>query len=96
VDNPEVVITSGIRLANALVWTVFVVQIMRRKARAINLTARRLVLSVIFLGMWLLFIGSLAQVRLIPGDVVRTLYTVFTGYAAVVGFAIITGNDDGS
>lgn len=84
--------TIVIRLGNAIIWTIIVRRI-RRQDSPVPRLVRRLILSVIFFGMWALFIGSLTAVNIIPGPAARMMYTIYAAYSGSIGLAMITGRD---
>jgi hypothetical protein len=79
-----------LRTTNAIVWSVWVLQTARKDRPLIRL-ARQLVLPVILIGMWVYTFGSLTAIG-VPGDLARTVYTVFTGFALVIGLSLVLGN----
>lgn len=91
IPTPDQLITFGIRLANALLWTVFVLQILREDRSLIRF-ARQMVLPVILCGMWLLVAGSLATMRIITGEAASLLYTLFTAGAALIALVLVTNH----
>jgi hypothetical protein len=86
-----VALTFLIRTGNALLWTVFVLQTIRSD-RPLLRTARLMILPVIFMGMWVLVIGSLVTLGILSGDVARTVYTLFTAFAAIVALTLVTSD----
>lgn len=81
-----------VRATNAVVWTAFLVRLMRSGV-AITPLARRVICAVLVIGLWLLVIGALVSIGLVPGWIARNLYTAFTGVALVAGFALLTTDE---
>lgn len=92
-DDPIFVFgTLAIRLANAILWTRVTWKLARR-AKPVPPLVRRLLCTVLFFGMWVLALGGTAPLGVIPGDVLRSAYTVFTAYAGLVAIGILTSDD---
>jgi hypothetical protein len=89
-SNPEVWVTLIIRGTNAILWTIVFFQMARSKQTA-YLSVRRLVMSVVFLGMWVLVIGALTSLGIVETGTARMIYTIFTAYAAIVAAGILLG-----
>lgn len=77
-----------LRLTNALLWTVLIVRIFRNDTKPLPPLVRRVLVTVILFGMWMLFTGSLVPFGF-PGDWASRLYTAFTVYAGIVAFTIL-------
>jgi len=86
--------TLLIRLANAVVWTAFVITYMRQ-IKPIGRMARRFVGTVIIFGMWILVFGALTLFSPSFGTPARLIYTAFTVYALIVGAVILADRRDG-
>ena len=87
----EVILTFTIRTANALLWTAFVLQTLRSD-RPVLRTARLMLLIVIFFGMWVLAAGSMVSMGILPPEIARTVYTLYTAFAAMVALALVTSD----
>lgn len=84
----DVWMTVAVRLINAILWTVFAVQVFREDRPLIRL-ARQMVLPVILVGMWMLVVGSMATLGIITGNTARTCYTLFSAGAAVIAATLV-------
>jgi hypothetical protein len=82
-----VVVSLVVRITNLCLWLAVAVRYWH--APAPTPFARRVVLSVVVLGMTALAVGGFAPLGF-PGDVARFIYTVFTAYAAIVAGALLT------
>lgn len=89
--DPVSVVSTILRTANALAWSYLSWRILKAGIPVIPL-ARKLMVSVLFFGMWVLALGSLVQFGF-PGEAARFIYTAFTAYALIIAAAIITGTD---
>ena len=83
----------AIRVINAVIWSALLYKVLK-SGRPLNRLERQLSASVIFFGMWALVLGGVAVMGVVPSEVSRTSYTIFTAYAGLIGLAIFTGNDD--
>ena len=81
------VLTLGIRLTNALLWTAVGWKILRLD-RPVRRLTRRVITTIVVFGMWTLVIGGLTSYG-VPGDVARLIYTAFTVYSAIVAAALL-------
>ena len=92
-DDPIFVFgTLAIRLANAILWTRVTWKLARR-SEPVPRVMRQLLCTVLFFGMWVLAIGGTAPLGVVPGDALRSMYTVFTAYAGLVAIGILTSDD---
>lgn len=80
-----------VRTVNAVLWTIWAVQTFRRDVPIIRL-ARQMVLPVIVFGMWVLVLGGLVSIQLVNGETARTIYTLFTAFAATVAGTLVVNN----
>lgn len=84
--------TLAIRTANAVLWTIICVDLLRRGTPALA-AIRRLASTVLLLGMWVFVIGALVQFG-VPGEVARFVYTAFAAYAGIIALAIVGERKD--
>lgn len=84
---PEQWIIALIRILNLVVWIDLGYDWMRHSNVPLPYLTRRLVVLVIVLGFTALVIGAFAPVYVDPANT-RLMYTVYTAFAAVAGFAI--------
>ncbi len=89
--DPIAIGSTIIRTANAIIWTLLCVRIFRAGIPVIPLV-RTLFVTVFFLGMWVLALGSLTAFGF-PTEAARFIYTAFTAYSLIVATAIITATD---
>lgn len=85
-----VVVVTGIRLLNAILWTIIVVRSARAHLSFESFVTRRLVGMLIVFLMWSLVVGGLASLGFLPGDVARSVNTAFAAFAAIIALALIT------
>lgn len=85
-------LTTAIRLVNAVLWTAYVIRVVRAPLPVTPLARKLIGLTIVF-GMWALFYGGVASLGFVPGDTARTLYSIFTAYAAIVALALLTGKE---
>lgn len=77
-----------IRLFNAVVWTFLLFKIVSN-GPVTGLT-RLLISSLIFLGFWILTLGTLTNLGILDGSIVRMVYTGYTAVAAIVGVTLLS------
>lgn len=87
----EAAIAFTVRLANAVLWTVWAYQTFKRDVPLVRL-ARQMVLPVIMVGMWILVLGGAVSLQLVTGDIARTVYTLYTAFAATVAGTLVVNN----
>lgn len=80
-----------VRGINLALWLVVARRLLRRQ-EPLPLLTRRVVVLVMTFGMAVLFLGALVPFGF-PGDVARMVYTVFTAFAALAAFGILTTED---
>lgn len=78
---------AGIRGLNLLLWVSLGIDLWRHATLPLPIIARRLIVLVIVGGMAVLFIGAFTPTYL-PVGFSRTLYTAYTGFAAMVALAV--------
>lgn len=86
--DPEAAITAFIRVTNAILWTVFAVQVWQAHRPLLTL-ARLMVLPVVVVGMWMLVIGALVTAGLLPPFVARNIYTIYTAFAGIIALVLV-------
>lgn len=90
--TPEAIFNGAIRLANAVLWTIVVVRILRTDKPIMRLVLQILVL-VIVAAMWVLAFGSLVALGFLDAAIARTVVTVFAGFAAILALTIVRGKE---
>lgn len=89
-DDPYALVTFAIRLFNAIMWTIVFIKVIRHD-RPVSRLVRRIVMTVIIFGMWVLVVGALVQFDWVAGEQARMVYTIFTAYAGLIGLGLATG-----
>lgn len=80
-----------IRVANAVLWTVIAIRVLVG-VDPLPLLARKLIATVIIFGMWTLVLGGIVPLGF-PGEVARTVYSIFAAYAGLVALGIATSRE---
>lgn len=84
--------TIFIRLTNWILWMVVSRRILMQD-RPVSRLVRRLIVTVLFFGMLVLFLGSLTAVGIIAGPTARLMYTIYTAYSGLIALALVSGRD---
>lgn len=84
--GPDLFLAVLVRVTAALVWVDLAADIIRNGQPASPL-ARRLTVLLVAVGLSLLAVGGLVPLG-IPADLMRLVYTVFSGFALVLGLAL--------
>lgn len=87
-EDLDVWMTLAIRTTNAILWSILLARIYRAGLPVMPLV-RTLIVSVVFLGMWVLVLGSLTSLGIVESGTARVIYTVFTAYSAIVAAGIL-------
>lgn len=87
----DIWVTISIRLVNFILWAILCLRIARQKRPVYGLV-RGLIMSVIFLGMGVLFFGSLSSLDIFQPGTARMAYTIFTAYAGLVALTLLFGD----
>jgi hypothetical protein len=78
-----------IRASNAALWLVIGIHAFRWN-KPLSRFGRRIVWTVIAIGMIVLAVGGLVPMGIISGQFARVMYTAFTAYAAIVALALLS------
>jgi hypothetical protein len=76
-----------VRAANALVWSIVVMKILRND-RPVSGMARKLISLVLVPGFWVLALGGLVPFSIIESDAIRIFYTAYTAVALIIGVTL--------
>lgn len=84
--SPDQLALACVRVLNAILWIELGLDLWRHASTPLPEISRRLIVVVLVAGMCILAFGAFASI--IEPGIGRVLYTVYTGFAAMVAFAV--------